>query len=249
MFSIFKKKSSALTFPYYLLKTDMHSHLIPAVDDGSRDEGESLALIRGMLELGFEKLITTPHVMQDMYPNNPQTIGMGYDEIIRNIPAGEKEKINTTTLRTGAEYFLDDHVLTLMENNEPLMTIKDKMVLVEISFASPPLGLKEMIFDLQIKGYQPILAHPERYTFYHRTPSTYRDLKDTGVLFQSNLLSFSGYYGGSVKNAAEFLANENLLDLLGTDLHHERHLAHLQELPFTNALQKAVGKGLMNSTL
>jgi len=249
MFSIFKKKSSALTFPYYLLKTDMHSHLIPAVDDGSRDEGESLALIRGMMELGFEKLITTPHVMQDMYPNNPQTIGMGYDEIIRNIPVGEKEKINTTTLRTGAEYFLDDHVLTLMENNEPLMTIKDKMVLVEISFASPPLGLKEMIFDLQIKGYQPILAHPERYTFYHRTPSTYRDLKDTGVLFQSNLLSFSGYYGGSVKNAAEFLANENLLDLLGTDLHHERHLAHLQELPFTNALQKAVGKGLMNSSL
>ena len=227
----------------------MHSHLIPAVDDGSRDEGESLALIRGMMELGFEKLITTPHVMQDMYPNNPQTIGMGYDEIIRNIPVGEKEKINTTTLRTGAEYFLDDHVLTLMENNEPLMTIKDKMVLVEISFASPPLGLKEMIFDLQIKGYQPILAHPERYTFYHRTPSTYRDLKDTGVLFQSNLLSFSGYYGGSVKNAAEFLANENLLDLLGTDLHHERHLAHLQELPFTNALQKAVGKGLMNSSL
>jgi protein-tyrosine phosphatase len=249
MFSIFKRKSSALTFPYYLLKTDMHSHLIPAVDDGSQNEDESLFLIRGMMELGFEKLITTPHIMQDMYPNNRQTIGMGYDEIIRYIPSEEKEKINTTTLRTGAEYFLDDHVLTLMETNEPLLSIKDNMVLVEISFASPPIGLKEMIFDLQIKGYQPILAHPERYTFYHRTPSTYRDLKDTGVLFQSNLLSFSGYYGGSVKNAAEFLANEDLIDLLGTDLHHDRHLAHLQELPFTPALQKAVGKGLMNADL
>jgi len=227
----------------------MHSHLIPAVDDGSQNEEESLLLIRGMMELGFEKLITTPHVMQDMYPNNPETIGMGYDEIIRYIPAEEKEKINSSTLRTGAEYFLDDHVLTLMEKNEPLLAIKDKMVLVEISFASPPMGLKEMIFDLQIKGYQPILAHPERYTFYHRTPSTYRDLKDTGVLFQCNLLSFSGYYGGSVKNAAEFLANEDLIDLLGTDLHHERHLAQLQELPFTPSLQKAVGRGLMNASL
>ena len=213
MFSIFKRKSNALTFPYYLLKTDMHSHLIPAVDDGSQNEDESLFLIRGMMELGFEKLI------------------------------------NTDTIQFGAEYFLDDHVLELMEKNTPLLTIKDKMVLVEISFASPPLGLKEMIFDLQIKGYQPILAHPERYTFYHRTPSIYQELKETGVLFQSNLLSFSGYYGGSVKDAAEYLANNDLLDLLGTDLHHDRHLNQLRELPFTHALQKAVGRGLLNPDL
>lgn len=227
----------------------MHSHLIPAVDDGSQNEDESLYLIRGMMELGFDNLITTPHVMQDMYPNNKQSISMGYDEIIRYIPEEEKDKINTNTIRTAAEYFLDDHVLNLMEKNEPLLTIKDKMVLVEISFASPPLGLKEMIFDLQIKGYQPILAHPERYTFYHRTPSIYKELKETGVLFQSNLLSFSGYYGSSIKDAAEFLANEDLLDLLGTDLHHERHLEKLRELPFTYPLQKAVGKGLINASL
>jgi tyrosine-protein phosphatase YwqE len=249
MFSIFKRKSNALTFPYYLLKTDMHSHLIPAVDDGSQNEDESLFLIRGMMELGFEKLITTPHVMQDMYPNNRQSIGMGYDEIIRYIPEEEKEKINTSTLSFGAEYFLDDHVLDLMEKNVPLLTIKDKLVLVEISFASPPMGLKEMLFDLQMKGYQPILAHPERYTFYHRTPSVYKELKETGVLFQSNLLSFSGYYGGSVKDAAEYLANGGMLELLGTDLHHDRHLSQLRELPFTQALQNAVSHGLMNASL
>ena len=90
MFSIFKRKSNSLTFPYYLLKTDMHSHLIPAVDDGSQNEDDSLFLIRGMMELGFEKLITTPHVMQDMYPNNRQSLGMGYDEIMRYIPSEEQ---------------------------------------------------------------------------------------------------------------------------------------------------------------
>jgi protein-tyrosine phosphatase len=249
MFSIFKRKSNSITFPYYLLKADMHSHLIPAVDDGSQNEDESLFLIRGMMELGFEKLITTPHIMQDMYPNNRQSIEMGYDEIVRYIPGEETDKINTDTFHFGAEYFLDDHVLNLLEKNEPMLAIKDNMVLVEISFASPPMGLKEMIFDLQIKGYQPILAHPERYTFYHRTPSIYTELKETGVLFQSNLLSFSGYYGGSVKDAAEFLANNDMLDLLGTDLHHERHLNQLRELPFTHALQQAVGHGLLNNTL
>ena len=101
----------------------MHSHLIPAVDDGSQNEDESLFLIRGMMELGFEKLITTPHVMQDMYPNNRQSIGMGYDEIMRYIPGEEKDKINADTIQFGAEYFLDDHVLELIEKNTPLLTI------------------------------------------------------------------------------------------------------------------------------
>ncbi len=89
----------------------MHSHLIPAVDDGSQNVDKSLFLIRGLMELGFKKLITTPHVMQDMYPNNQQSIGMGHDEIIRYIPEEEKDKINTDTLRFGAEYLLDEHVL------------------------------------------------------------------------------------------------------------------------------------------
>ncbi len=97
------------------------------------------------------------------------------------------------------------------------------MVLVEISFASQPMDLKEMLFELQMKGYQPILAHPERYTFYHHPPSVYRT-QSNGLLFQSNLLSFSGYYGGSVQDAAEYLVNEGMTDLLGTDLHHDRHL-------------------------
>ena len=227
----------------------MHSHLIPAVDDGSPGVRESVLLITGMMELGYEKLITTPHIMQDIYPNDSQSIEMGYDEVLRYLPSNTGFNINAKTFQAGAEYFLDDHVFGLLERDEPLLTIKDKMVLVEISFASPPLGLKEMIFDLQIKGYQPILAHPERYTYYHRSPSFYTELKETGVLFQSNLLSFSGYYGGSVKDAAEYLVNHDLLELLGTDLHHDRHLHQLRELSFTPALQKLLDKGLMNESL
>jgi protein-tyrosine phosphatase len=241
LFSIFKKKSSPGAFPFERLKVDMHSHLIPAVDDGSPSVEESLKLIKGMLELGYERLITSPHVMQDMYPNNPQTLGMGYDEIKRdweNVP-----------LTFAAEYFLDDHVSDLLAKDQKLLTIKDNMVLVEFSFISPPMGYKEMIFELQMKGYQPILAHPERYSYFHRQPREYDELKASGCLFQSNILSFSGYYGGSVKDAAEYLVNHNLVELLGTDLHHSRHLGNLRELPFTPALQKLIDRELINSSL
>jgi tyrosine-protein phosphatase YwqE len=219
----------------------MHSHLIPAVDDGSPGVEESLKLIKGMLDLGYEKLITSPHVMQDMYPNTPTTIGMGLDEIKRSWP--------DVPLQAAAEYFLDDHVTDILQREERLLTIKENMVLVEFSFISPPLGVKEMIFELQMKGYQPILAHPERYTYFHRQPREYEELKASGCLFQSNILSFSGYYGGSVKDAAEYLVNHNLLDLLGTDLHHERHLMSLQQLPFTSALQKLMDRQLLNESL
>ncbi len=241
MFSFFKRKSSPELFPFHLLRTDMHSHLIPAVDDGSPGVEESLKLIKGLLGLGYEKLITSPHVMQDMYPNTPSTIGMGLDEIRRSWA--------DVPLQAAAEYFLDDHVVDILNRNEKLLTIKDNYVLVEFSFISPPLGVKDMIFELQMKGYQPILAHPERYTYFHRQPREYEQLKSAGCLFQSNILSFSGYYGGSVRDAAEYLVNHNLTDLLGTDLHHDRHLSSLQQLPFTPSLQKLMDRQLLNAAL
>jgi protein-tyrosine phosphatase len=241
MFSFFKRKPSPGAFPFHLLKTDMHSHLIPAVDDGSPGVDESLKLIKGMLELGYEKLITSPHVMQDMYPNSPQTIGMGYEEI--------KRSWEDVPLHFAAEYLLDDHVSDLLNKEEKLLTIKDNLVLVEFSFISAPMGVKEMIFELQMKGYQPILAHPERYTYFHRQPRQYEELKATGCLFQSNILSFSGYYGGYIREAAEYLVTHNLTDLLGSDLHHDRHLASLRELPFTPSLQKLMDRQLLNAGL
>jgi tyrosine-protein phosphatase YwqE len=242
MFSFFKKKPvTNESFPFHTLKTDMHSHLIPAVDDGSPEVTESIKLIKGMLELGYEKLITSPHVMQDLYPNSPQSIGMGYFEITRSW--------EDVPLLAAAEYFLDDHVNDLLAKEEGLLTIKENMVLVEFSFVSPPLGMKEMIFNLQMKGYQPILAHPERYTYFHRTPKEYQELKNLGCLFQANLLSFSGYYGNSIREAAEYLAGQGLIDLLGTDLHHERHLNQLRELVLTPSLRKLLDQPLLYSTL
>ena len=184
--------------------------------------------------------------MEDLYPNNPGTIQAAYDTLKDELAIQSPD----TKIHFAAEYLLDGNVDILLEKKEPMLTLKDKMVLVEISFASQPLHLKEIMFDLQIHGYQPVFAHPERYAFYHHQPAYYAEIKAMGCLFQSNLLSFSGYYGSSVRSAAEYLVNQGLTDLLGTDLHHDRHLQNLQELAFTPALAKLIDeKGVLNNSL
>lgn len=224
MFSLFKKKQPEFTGNLSVLKCDMHSHLIPGIDDGSPDMDTSIQLIEGLRDAGYEKLITTPHLMLDLYPNNRQIIMRGYEKLKAEL---EKRKINIG-LQAAAEYFLDDHFDSLLQKDEPLLTIKDNLVLVEFSFASASFDYKEKLFNLQMKGYKPILAHPERYAYFHQKPEIYEELRNAGCLFQINILSLSGYYGKGVAQMAAWLVKHRYVELLGTDLHHHKHLMHLQ---------------------
>lgn len=247
MFSLFKKKKP-VPEPGDLsaLVCDMHSHLIPGIDDGSPDVETSVALIEGMVKLGYKKIITTPHLMIDLYPNNRSTIMGGYEKLTKEL---HKRNINIP-ITAAAEYFLDDHFDGLLEKKEPLLTIKDNMVLVEFSFASMPLDYKQKIFNIQMKGYKPILAHPERYAYLHQKFDVYEDLRNAGCLLQVNLLSLIGYYGKSIAAAAERLYKMKYIDLLGSDLHHDRHLHNLNN-PYLHEKVKEITATLplLNSQL
>ena len=223
MFSLFKKKQPLP--PAYLggLYADMHSHLIPGIDDGAPDMETSLVLIRGMMALGYKKLITTPHIMGEIYPNHSDIILEGAEAVRKEL---EKENLDIA-FSAAAEYMLDDNFSALLESDQPLLPIKDKMVLVEFSFVSPPLDYKQKIFAMQIKGYQPILAHPERYGYFHQNKKVYDDLLHMGCIFQVNLLSLTGYYGRPCMEVANYLLKKEAVSLLGADLHHQKHLAHL----------------------
>lgn len=224
MFSFFKKKKPlSEAHDLSVLQCDMHSHLIPGIDDGSPDVDTSVMLVEGLIKLGYKKIITTPHLMSDLYPNNRTTIMNGYEKLGKAL---EQKKIDIP-VRAAAEYFLDDHFDSLLEKNEPLLTVKDNLVLVEFSFASIPIDYKQKIFNLQMKGYKPILAHPERYAYLHKNMDVYEELRDSGCLMQVNLLSLIGYYGKSIAVAAEQLYKMGCIDLLGTDMHHDRHLENL----------------------
>ncbi|HKB45892.1 MAG TPA: CpsB/CapC family capsule biosynthesis tyrosine phosphatase [Chitinophagaceae bacterium] len=240
MFKFFSRsKQSKAKVDFSFLKADMHSHLIPGIDDGSPDIETSLQLIRGMMELGYKKLITTPHIMRDMYKNTRQIILQGLEQLRTAVKAEALD----VEINAAAEYFLDDYVEGLIKNNEPLLTISGNMVLVEFSMAHPSMSLKDILFDLQMQGYQPVVAHPERYSYLGNNKEFYDELKDIGCLFQLNLLSLGGYYGKQVHDLAQYLIKKEYYDLVGTDLHHARHLDALHNPALVFPLRKLFDSG------
>jgi tyrosine-protein phosphatase YwqE len=226
-------------FDYSVLNTDMHSHLLPGIDDGAEDMASSLALIKGMQELGYRKLITTPHVLWDMYKNTHEIIL----EKLADVRKAVTEAGIEVEISAAAEYFLDEHVEELLRNKVPLLTIKDNMVLTEFSMAFPSMNIKEILFEMEMQGYTPIIAHPERYVYLEKNKDFYRELKDVGCLFQLNILSLGGHYGRSVTDLAHYLLKNNYYSLLGTDLHHEGHLEGLQAIEMPDPVRRLIDSG------
>lgn len=246
MLSIFRKKTRERPDLSGIV-TDMHSHLVPGIDDGSPDADTSVELVRGLMEMGYQNFIATPHILWDIFKNNRSTITPAHAELINALKIAEID----TNIRYAAEYFLDYHVDELLEQQQPLLTLKDNLVLVEFSFVSAPLDLKEKLFALQMAGYQPVLAHPERYSYLARNKEMYDELREAGYYFQINLLSLTGYYGKPVLELANHLLKNKYVDFLGTDLHHERHLKALQSSPhLTDTVKFLQDAGtLLNPTL
>jgi protein-tyrosine phosphatase len=219
MFGLFKKKGNG---PADLsgLVADMHNHLIPGIDDGATDLESSIVMIRAMHGLGYRKFIATPHVQWEIYRNTHEIIENGA-QMVRDRLAETELKVE---FRGAAEYFLDEHVDELLEKNIPLLTIYKNMVLVEFSFIRQPMDLKDKLFQLQIKGYQPIIAHPERYLYFGANKNVYDELHDMDCIFQLNLLSLCGYYGKKQEELAQYLIKKKYVSLLGSDLHNLRHI-------------------------
>ena len=228
MFDFFKKKKDPLPLvDFSVIGTDMHSHFIPSIDDGSDSVATSIALIKGLMSLGYKNIITTPHVMSDHYPNSSEDILNGLEKVKKGLIT---EGVNIN-VHAAAEYYLDEYFLDLLEK-EPLLTLWDNYILVEMSFYSPPRGWEDYFFKIALKGYQPILAHPERYPYFHKSYVEYAEIREKGVALQLNVLSLIGYYGEAVKKTAFRLLDDKLIDFLGTDMHHVRHLETV-----TNQLQ------------
>ena len=217
IFSLFTKKKEKVETP--LLRADIHSHLIPGIDDGSQSLEESLKLLWGMEALGYEKVITTPHIMVDTYRNTPKSIkeGLWY---LQDAAKSEGIKVQ---IEAAAEYYLDEGFYEHLHSAE-VMSVQGKYLLFETSYVSKPLQLEEMIFEIGAAGYTPLMAHPERYRYIKDPYKEYKRLKELGVMFQVNINSFGGHYGKSAKIYAEFLSKEGWIDFLGSDVHHTKQV-------------------------
>jgi tyrosine-protein phosphatase YwqE len=245
MFSLFKKKKPILSNSYFPITTDIHSHILPGIDDGSPDIETSLLLVNGLMELGITRSIATPHIIGDMYRNDAQTIAVA----LKKLQEALSEKQIDFKVHAAAEYMLDDYFLELLQDQIPLLTLKDNIVLTEFSYAERPYNIEKMLFSIITEGYQPILAHPERYGYFHNDTKQYHHLKDIGFLLQVNLLSLTGYYGKPVAKAAAYILKNKLASFTATDLHHQRHMQALHN-PTNRAIFEEVFNGkIMNEEM
>lgn len=221
LFSVLKKAKTATNLSW--LQIDVHSHILPGIDDGSSDIETSMGFLKRLHALGLRGCYATPHVFKDMYPNNPETISTA----LQKLQTVVETEIPEFQLAAAAEYMIDPDFVRLYQHMQ-LLTLPGNFALIEMSYAAENPEIDRHVFELQVKGYTPILAHPERYVFYHDRPEQYQRLKNQGCLFQLNLLSPSGYYGVPVRKAANWLLKRGMVDLVGTDLHHAKHMTAIE---------------------
>ena len=242
MFSIFKKKIPNNHSEYFPIVTDIHSHILPGIDDGSPDIDTSLFLIKGLIKLGIKQSIATPHIIGDLYRNDVDSINNSLFILKKALSENQID----FKVSAAAEYMLDAYFLELLSTKTPLLTIKDNLVLTEFSYADKPYNVEQIVFAIITEGYQPILAHPERYGYYHNDFKQYNFLNELGFLFQVNLLSLTGYYGKPAAKAANYIIKNNLASFVGSDLHHERHLNALSDNKNKTLLKKALNSKTFN---
>lgn len=244
MFGLFKKRKKDVGIDFSSLGTDMHSHILPGIDDGATNLEMSLQMARKFVDLGFKKVVATPHVMADFYRNTLETIYKALD-ILRE---GLYQNNIALEVEAAAEYYLDEIFQNKLKRKE-VLSFGNNYVLVEMSFVNAPQHLVEMLFDLQNAGFTPVMAHPERYAFYHHSIENYIQLKDYGCLLQLNSISLLGYYGKQVKKVAEELVDNHHISFLGSDMHHLGHAAALRDTLFENRIQNLLQEGHLNNCL
>ena len=239
-----------LAQPLAQLGADMHSHLLPGLDDGAATIEHSLELLRELRELGFRKLIMTPHIMGDFYKNTPATIRAALAELQE---AAALAGLDDVALECAAEYYLDEWLGQKLADGTELLSFggEQRYLLFETSYMNEPFNLQHTIFELKAAGYQPVLAHPERYTYLYGRFSEIQKLKqEYGVLLQLNLNSLAGYYSPGARHVAEQMIDNGLVDFVGTDTHHLRHTAALATKTVVSPyFRKLLALPLLNDTL
>ena len=242
MFGIFKKKQEAIPE----IGVDLHSHLIPGVDDGVQSFDEALDLLNKFEALGYKKVITSPHIMRDFYDNKE----IDLKKIQQSLKDKIKESQIDLSLELAAEYYLDDHLIErISEKDNDFLTFGKNYLLFETSFMNEPLYLKEFIFKAKSMGINPVLAHPERYSYLQNDSALLEDLINREVLFQININSLSGYYSKQIKVFAQKLIDAKAVHFVGSDCHNHKHFEVLEASRKTKYFRKALELPLLNYEL
>jgi len=243
LFGLFKKKKEQL-FDFSTIGADMHSHILPGIDDGAKTLSDSLILAQRFKSLGFRKLVATPHIMADYFRNTPATVHKALDALREGLLQNNID----LEVDAAAEYYLDETFENKIQKKE-VLTFGKNFLLFELSYINAPHNLFEVIKKIQDAGYQPVLAHPERYPYYYNSIESHQQIRETGCFLQLNTISLTGYYGKNSKQTAEELIDNYCVDFLGTDMHHVRHADALKESLSSERLQSILAQPQINNLL
>lgn len=245
--SLFSRKKEVSIDSFKDIGVDMHSHLIANIDDGVKTIDEAIEIISLMKKLGYRKIITTPHIMLGGYDNTPEIIKNGK----RNLVKALADRNIDFEIEAASEYYLDEHFIKLIRKEEEILTFGNNNVLFELSYMSRPSSMETTFFDLNVAGYRPILAHPERYPYLaDKGLKEYEKIKNAGIMLQVNMFSLVGFYGKQPQVVAQDLINENMIDFVGTDIHNRMQLEVLEACLKSEYLEKLINSNqLKNNTL
>lgn len=244
LFGLFKKNDLPPA-DLSVLHTDVHSHFIPGIDDGAQTMQESLELLKAMQDLGYSKVITTPHVMTDSYRNTPEIILVGLEKVQQ----AAKEAGLTIAVEAAAEYYLDFEFDKKIKTGK-LLTFGDKYLLWEVPFINPPDNINDIVFEMATRGYKPVLAHVERYGFWQNNYAKYEELANRGVFLQMNINSVTGHYSLQTKKAAQWLIEKDMISFVGSDCHRLSHIEIMKKALTDKYFQKLLASDkLLNKTL
>lgn len=214
-FDIFSRRKEPAQLFY---DTDVHCHILPGVDHGAQDMSQSLELLHREFDMGIRRVVCTSHVTESSFENTRASLTAAFDLLCDEV----KRQQLPIELFLSAEYRIDDYFMREYKADD-LVPMPGNWLLIENSFQQELMELDELIFDLQVNGYNLIMAHPERYAYYAHRRERYESLHNAGVKFQVNLLSLAGYFGGSARDTALWLIKNNLVDMLGSDMHYTGH--------------------------
>jgi tyrosine-protein phosphatase YwqE len=204
---------------------------------------ETIAMLAKFQSLGYKKVITTPHVMSDSFPNTSEIILAGLEEVRAEI----KKVVLTIEIDAAAEYYFDETFVAKIKAKD-LLTFGDNYVLLEFPFHSTPQYIDQMFFELQSRGYRPVVAHFERYMYYLGKIDRAIEWRQKGINIQININSLSGHYGPDIKKQAERLIDAGEFDFIGTDCHRIEHLMLLED-SLTSPYIHKIGNYLLKNTI
>lgn len=225
---------------------DVHSHLLPGVDDGFKIADDSLEALRAWTEAGVKGVICTPHFMEGYAANHRPGIEQqfaAFKTLCAPLLEGKVEK----RLLLAAEYMVDDGFESHANDGYLTLGSDTGLVLTETSYADIHPSHAQLLYDMSLAGYQPVIAHPERYQY--ASDRRYEMWRRKGYKFQLNLLSLSGAYGETAKEKAEYMLEEGMYDYVGSDVHNLRNfLSWLPKIMLTTAQIDILRQLLENNT-